>query len=118
VIGLIRLLLAILASTFKSRWRLEAENAALRQHLTVLRRKVKGAAWLTNTERWFFIFLYRRFPSILDAITVIRPDTLVRWLRAGFRLNGRWKSRRFGGRRQIQPELRALIRRVRAENPL
>ena len=111
-------LLAILASPFKSKSRLEAENAALRHQLVVLRRKMRGRVRLTNSDRMFFIQLYRWFPSVLKVITVIRPDTLVRWHRAGFRWYWRWKSRSFGGRPQIDTQLRALIRRMSIENPL
>ena len=111
-------LLAILASPFKSKSRLEAENAALRHQLVVLRRKMRGQVRLTNSDRMFFIQLYRWFPSVLKVITVIRPDTLVRWHRAGFRWYWRWKSRSFGGRPQIDTQLRALIRRMSVENPL
>jgi len=85
MIALISFVLAILASPFKSKSRLEAENAALRQQLIVLRRKVKGRARLTNTDRWFFLRLYRWFPSILEVLSIIHPETLVRWHRAGFR---------------------------------
>ena len=89
---------AILASPFKSKSRLEAENAALRHQVVVLRRMGHGRVRLTNSDRLFFIQLYRWFPSILQVITVIRPETLVRWHRAGFRRYWRWKSRSFGGR--------------------
>jgi hypothetical protein len=73
---------------------------------------------LTNNDRWFFIQLYRWFPSILKVLTVVRPETLVRWHRAGFRSYWRWKSRSRGGRPQIESDLRALIRRMSIENPL
>ena len=116
--GLFCFLLAVLASAFKSKCRLEAENAALRHQLIVLRRKVRGRVRLTNNDRWFFIQLYRWFPSVLNVITIIRPETLVRWHRAGFRRYWRWKSRSFGGRPQIDTELRALIRQMSIENPL
>src|SRR5271169_6724601 len=62
--------------------------------------------------------LYRWFPSILQVLTIIRPETLVRWHRAGFRCYWRWKSRPLGGRPQIHTELRVLIRRMSMENPL
>jgi hypothetical protein len=68
----------------KSKSRLEAENAALRYQLIVLRRKMRGRIRLTNGDRLFFIQVYRWFPSVLKVITVIRPETLVRWHRAGF----------------------------------
>jgi hypothetical protein len=66
----------------------------------------------------FFIQLYRWFPSVLKAITIVRPETLVRWHRAGFRLYWHWKSRSLGGRPKIAADLRALIRQMSAENPL
>ena len=93
MIGLLCFVLAVLASPFKSKLRLEAENAVLRHQLNVLRRRLHGRIRLTNNDRWFFILLYRRFPSILQVLTIIRPETLVRWHRAGFRCYWRWKSR-------------------------
>src|ERR1700682_498654 len=86
MIGLLCFVVAVLASPFKSKIRLEAENATLRHQLVVLRRKLKGRARLTNNDRWFFVQLYRWFPSILPALMIMRPETLVRWYRAGFRL--------------------------------
>src|SRR6202040_920880 len=118
MIALICFVLAALASPFKSNIRLEAENAVLRHQLIVLRRKLKGRARLTNNDRWFFVQLYRWFPSILQVLAIIRPETLVRWHRAGFRCYWRWKSRPLGGRPQIETELRALIRQMSMENPL
>jgi transposase InsO family protein len=118
MIGLFSLFLALLTAPFKSNIRLEAENAALRHQLIVLRRKMQGRVRLTNNDRWFFIQLYRWFPSILNVLTIIRPETLVRWHRAGFRCYWRWKSRPRGGRPLIEADLRALIRRMSVENPL
>ena len=109
--------LAVLASPFRSKLRLEAENAVLRHQLIVLRRRLHGRVRLTNNDRWFFIQLYRWFPSILKVLTIIRPETLVRWHRAGFRCYWRWKSRPRGGRPQIETELRVSIRRMSVENP-
>jgi transposase InsO family protein len=118
MVALIFLFLNLVASPFKSRSRLEAENAALRQQLIVLQRKVHGRVEFTNSDRLVFIQLYRWFPSVLKVITIIRPETLVRWHRAGFRCYWRWKSRSFGGRPQIDADLRALIRRMSVENLL
>ena len=70
------------------------------------------------TELLFFIQLYRWFLSILKAMTIIQPETLVRWHRAGFRRYWRWKSHSLGGRPQIDGDMRALIRRMSVENPL
>src|ERR1700688_4320538 len=118
MIALICFVLAVLASPYKSNIRLEAENAVLRHQLIVLRRKLKGRARLTNNDRWFFVQLYRWFPSTLPVLMIIRPETLVRWHRAGFRRYWRWKSRSRGGRPQIETELRALIRQMSVENLL
>src|SRR3979409_762990 len=118
MIALICFVLAVLASPFKSNIRLEAENAVLRHQLIVLRRKLKGRARLTNNDRWFFVQMYRWFPSILKVVTIVQPETLVSWHRAGFRRYWRWKSRRRGGRPQIEIELRALIRQMSTENQL
>src|SRR5258707_12947028 len=112
MIGLLCFVLTVMASPFKSNIRLEAENAALRHQLIVLRRKMLGRIQLANSDRWFFVQLYRWFPPILKVLTIIRPETLVLWHRAGFRSYWRWKSRSLGGRPQIEIELRVLIRRM------
>src|SRR5216683_1841091 len=101
MIGLFCFALAILASPFKSKLRLEAENAVLRHQLLVLTRRLRGRVQLANSDRWFFIQLYRWFPSILKVLTSSPPETRVRWHRAGFRCYWRWKSRPRGGRPQI-----------------
>src|SRR5260370_9677761 len=118
MIGLLCFFLAVLASPFKSKLRLEPENAVLRHQLNVLRRKLHGRVRLTNHDRLFFIQLYRWFPSILKVLTIIRPETLLRVPRAAFRCYWCWKSRPQGERPQIDTELRGLIRRMSVENPL
>ncbi len=118
MIGLLCFVLAVLASPFKSKLRLEAENAVLRHQLIILRRRPHGRVRLTNHDRRFFIQLYRWFPAILKVLTIVWAETLVRWHRAGFRRYWSWKSRPRGGRPQIEAELRALIRRMSVENPL
>ncbi len=118
MIGLFRFVLAVLASPFKSKSRLEAENAVLRHQLIVLQRRVRGRAQATNNDRWFLVQMYRWFPSILTVVTIVRPETLVRWHRAGFRYYWRWKSNSRGGRPRIETELRALIRQMSTENLL
>ena len=72
MVALFCLFLALFASPFKSKSRLEAENAALRHQLIILRRKVRGRVRLTNGDRWFFIQLYRWFPLVLKAITIVQ----------------------------------------------
>src|SRR5712671_7685292 len=73
---------------------------------------------LRTTIAGFFVQMYRWFPSILKVVTIIEPETLVRWHRAGFRCYWRWKSRSRGGRPQIEIELRALIRQMSTDNQL
>src|SRR6266404_9666575 len=118
MIALICFVLAVLASPFKSKSRLEAENAVLRHQLIVLRRKVRGRAQPTNNDRWFLVQMYRWFPSIVKVVTIVQPETLVRWHQAGFRRYWRWKSNSRGGRPRIEIELRALIRQMSTENQL
>jgi hypothetical protein len=118
MIGLLCFALTVLASTFKSELRPNAENAALRHQLIVSTRTLHGRVQFTNNDRRFLIQLYRWFPSIPQVLTIIRPETLVRWHRAGFRCFWRWRSRPLGGRPQIEVELRALIRRMSIDNPL
>jgi transposase InsO family protein len=118
MVALICFVLAVLASPFKSNSRLEVENAVLRHQLIILQRKVRGRARLTNHDRWFFVQMYRWFPSIMKVVTIIEPETLVHWHRAGFRRYWRWKSRSRGGRPQIDLELRMLIRQMSMENLL
>jgi transposase InsO family protein len=118
MIGLLCFVLAVLASPFRSKLRLEAQNAVLRHQLIVLRRRLHGRVRLTNHDRWFFIHLYRWFPAMLEVLTILRPETLVRWHRAGFRRYWRWKSNSRGGRPRIEMELRALIRLMSTENQL
>jgi hypothetical protein len=71
--GLLCFVLAVLVSQFKSKLRLEAENAVLRHQLIVLRRRLHGRVRLTNNDRWFFIQLCRWFPSIPQVLTINRP---------------------------------------------
>jgi lysylphosphatidylglycerol synthetase-like protein (DUF2156 family) len=118
MVALIILFLNLVASLFRSKSRLEAENAALRRQLIVLQRKVRGRVQFTNGDRLFFIQLYGWFPLVLKAIKIIRPETLVRWHRAGFCRYWHWKSRNLGGRPQISADLRVLIRRMSVENLL
>jgi hypothetical protein len=118
MIAFICFFLTVLASLFKSKSRLEAENAVLRHQLIVLRRRVRGRAQPTNNDRWFLVQMYRWFPSILKVVTIVQPETLVRWHRAGFRRYWHWKSNSRGGRPRIEIELCALIRQMSTENQL
>ncbi len=114
---LIWLLIAI-RSRFTRRTRLEAENLILRQQLAVLRRKSPARVRLWNIDRLVMVWLYRLYPSLLDSVVIVQPETVIRWHRRGFRAYWHRKSRRVGGRPRIDSEIRALIRRMSRENPL
>src|SRR5258706_15974917 len=118
MIALICFVLAVLASPFKSKSRLEAENTVLRHQLIVLRRKVRGRAQPTHNDRWFLVQMYRWFPSILTVVTIVQPETLVRWHRAGFRRYRRWRSNPRGGRPPIEMELGSRGRQMSTENQI
>src|SRR5450631_1473278 len=112
------LFVRVLCDCFKSRRRLEAEVLVLRHQLSVLQQRAPRRLYLSWADRALFVWIYRGFPRILDAITIVRPETIVRWHRKGFGAFWRWKSRPFGGRPQIDKELRDLIRRMNSENAL
>src|ERR1700737_579782 len=88
----------MLCDCFKPRQQLEAEILVLRHQLNVLQQRAPRRLHLRRIDRALFIWLYRRYPRILDAITIVRPETVVRWHRKGFTGYWRWKSRSPGGR--------------------
>src|ERR1035441_1090808 len=99
MVALMCFVLAVLALPFKSKSRLEAENAALRHQLIVLRRKVRGRPQLSNNDRWFFVQLYRWFPSILEVVTILRPEALVLGIGPSFAIIGAGRRGRGEGAR-------------------
>src|SRR5207244_6209093 len=109
MIEFLRLILHIIASFFKPRTKLVAEILVLRQQLNVLRRQVSKRPQLRNTDRFLFVWLYRWFPSVLSAIAILRPETIIRWHRAGFQSCWRERSRKPVGRPRISAELGNLI---------
>jgi transposase InsO family protein len=102
---------------FKSRCRLEAENLLLRHQLTIALR-ASPRLRLLGSDRALLIWMTRLWPSLLDAVRVVQPETVLRWHRAGFKMLWRWKSRHKAGRPKIDHGLRDLIRRMSRENPL
>jgi hypothetical protein len=112
------LFVRMLCDYFKSRPQLEAEIVILRHQLNLLQRRAPRRPHLRWVDRALFIWLYRRCPRVLRAITIVRPETVLRWHRMGFAAYWRWKSRSPGGRPRIAQEVRDLIRRMSLENPL
>ena len=105
MIDFLRLFVHVVVSPFKTRAQLEAEIVLLRHQLNVLRRRVPSKPRLAVADRLLFVWLYRLFPSVLNAIAIVQPETIVRWHRAGFAIIGagsralgvggqkfRWKS--------------------------
>jgi hypothetical protein len=107
----------MLCDCFKPRQQLQAEMLVLRHQLNILRRCAPRRPHLRWADRALFIWLYRRCPRILSAITIVRPETVLRWHRMGFVAYWRWKSRSPGGRPRVAKEVRDLIRRMSLENP-
>jgi transposase InsO family protein len=114
----LRLFVHVLAAPFRTQAQLEAEITMLRHQLNVLRRQAPSRPRLTAADRLLFVWLCRLFPSLRSAITIVQPDTVLRWHRSGFRLYWRWKSRSRGGRPKVAIEVRSLIRRMSVENAL
>ena len=115
---LCRLIGWMVVDLIRSRVMLEAEIWTLRQQINVLRRIAPKKLSFCDVDRMIFVGLYRLFPKICDALAIVKPDTLVRWHRAGFRSYWRWKSRRRGGRPIVPVEIRRLIREMSIANPL
>src|ERR1700704_5051740 len=108
MIAIAFLFVRVLCDCFKSRRRLETEILVLRHQLNVLEQRAPRRLHLRWADRALFIWLYRRCPRMLDAVTIVRPETVVRWHRMGFAAYWRWKSRPRGGRPQIGKEVRDL----------
>src|SRR6201982_1552793 len=118
MIDLLKLLGGCLVGWFRSHAAREAETAFLRQQLVVLRRSAPVRLRVRAADRLIFVWLYRLFPSVREAAVVVKPETLVRWHRSGFRLYWRWKSRRRVGRPAVPADIRDLIRTINRDKPL
>ena len=111
-------LLATLSSIFRSRAALELENLALRHQIGVLQRSARKRPKWTSADRLLWIFLSRFWRDWGSALAIIKPETVLAWHRAGFRLFWTWKVRRGQpGRPLISSEVRDLIRKMCRENP-
>ena len=115
---LCRLIWCAVVGLFRSRAALQAEILVLRHQLNVLRRKSPKRVAFSNVDRLLFTGLYRLAPTVLEALKILKPETLIRWHRAGFRVYWRWKSRPCGGRPGTAAEIRQLIREMSMANPL
>jgi transposase InsO family protein len=115
---MLKLIWWVVIGLFRSRASLEAEIVALRHQLNVLRKKSPKRLAYRNFDRLIFAGLYRIAPNVLNALVIVKPETVIRWHRAGFRLFWRWKSRSRSGRPKVPLEIRQLIRDMSLANPL
>src|ERR1700756_3400681 len=97
---------------------LEAEILMLRQQINVLRRANPKRLRFASIDRLILGGICRLFPKMYDTLAIVRPDTVIRWYRASFRLYWRWRSRRCCGRPTVSLEIRRLIREMSIVNPL
>jgi transposase InsO family protein len=102
---------------FKSRRRLEAENLFLRHQLNIALQRAPRLR-LHGSDRALLVWITRIWPNLLNLSRVVKPETILRWHRAGFTAFWRRKCRGRAGRPKIDRELRDLIRRMNKENPL
>jgi len=116
--GLFRLILGLVFDLFRSRAALEAEVLVLRQQIIVLRRSRPGRLSFSGIDRFVLGWICWLFPCARGALSIVQPETVLRWHRAGFRSYWRWKSRRRPGRPSVPIEIRQLIREMSTANPL
>ena len=103
---------------FVNRAKLSLELLALRHQLVVLRRTVQRPQ-IQNRDRWFWIVVSRIWKDWRQALIFVKPETVIKWHRQGFKRYWRWKSRSSQvGRPKLDQEIRDLIRRISGENPL
>ena len=103
---------------FKSTRRLQAENLFLRHQLNIALRRLSPRPRLRGSDRALLSWITRICPGLLDLAQVVKPETIVRWHRGGFKAYWRWKSRNRAGRPKVDCDLRDLIWRMSRENPL
>ena len=118
MIDLCKLVWCGLIGLFRSRASLQIEILTLRHQLNILRRKSPKRPSFGSIDRMVFAGLHGLAPGVLNALAIVRPETVIRWHRAGFRLYWRWRSRPRGGRPMVPLELRQLIRDISIANPL
>ena len=112
------LIWSALVGLIRSRASLVAEILVLRHQLNIQRRHLPKRQSFGAVDRLIFAALYRLDPTVLNALAILKPETVLRWHRAGFRLYWRWKSRRGVGRPTVSEAIRQLIREMSIANPL
>ena len=115
MLALITAFLVAIRAFFRSRVDTSLEVLALRQQVAVLKRK-RPRPSLNHFDRFFWTTLRQIWPRWSDVLVIVKPETVIGWHRAGFRLYWRWRSRPRGGRPRVSEEVRTLIRRMVAQN--
>ena len=118
MVELCRLIWFLVIGLFRSRASLEAEILVLRHQLNVVRRRSPKRPTFSNFDRLIFARLYGLAPNVLSSLAIVKPETVIRWHRSGFRLYWRWKSQSLGGRPKLSADIRQLIREISLANPL
>src|ERR1039458_1692838 len=118
MVAILHALGIFVADMFKSRWRLQAENLFLLHQINIALRRAPPRPRLCGSDRVLLIWITRLWPNLVDLARVVKPETILRWHRAGFKAYWRRKSRNLGGRPKIDRGLRDLIQRMSRENPL
>ena len=116
--AILHVLWVFVVDIFKSRRRLEAENLFLHHQLNIALRRAPPRLRLYGSDRALLVWMTRIWPGLLDISRVVKPETILRWHRSGFKAFWRWKSRNRAGRPKVDRELRDLIQRMSRENPL
>ena len=114
--GVVRVIVILFRAVLLPRAALAAEILALRHQLSVLQRSMKRTR-LRKRDRIFWVCLCRLWTDWRSSLVIVKPETVIRWHREGFKLYWRWKSRKKAGRPQANAEIRQLIRRMARENP-
>src|SRR4029450_3961326 len=118
MLDIVRSLLGALRATVRTHRALALENLALRHQLTVLQRRTQGRTRLTPADRLLWVWLARSWGEWQQGLILVKPETVVHWSRQRFRTYWARKSRRRSGRPAIDPDIRALIRKISRANPL
>ena len=114
---MLRTLFIFCLDYFKTQSKLQLENVYLRKQLEILirsNRKIK----IKNQDRLFFVFMKSIFSYWKSSIIIIKPETVIKWHRKGFKLYWRWKCKNNGGRPKIPQGQINLIKRMAKESPL
>ena len=116
--AILHVLWIFVVDIFKSRRRLEAENLFLHHQLNIALRRAPARLRLYGSDRALLVWMTRIWPGLLDISRVVKPETILRWHRSGFKAFWRWKSRNRAGRPKVDRELRRPHPRMNKENPL